>query len=87
MWTSTEILPKTDSEMHNLILPRSQWIRTWFIFIARQQVQIGSPAQGELFRGDVITKIEDYDSRDLRHEDANYLFKNAGNRIRVVVQR
>lgn len=50
-------------------------------------MQIGSPSQGELFRGDVLTKIEDYDSRDLRHDDANYLFKNAGNRIRLVVQR
>lgn len=52
-----------------------------------KQVQVGSPSQGELYRGDVITKIEDYDSRDLRHDDANYLFKNAGNRIKLVVQR
>lgn len=51
------------------------------------KVQVGSPAQGELYRGDVITKIEDYDSRDLRHDDANYLFKNAGNTIKLVVQR
>lgn len=51
------------------------------------QVQLGSPAYGELYRGDVITKIEDYDSRDLRHDDAHMLFKNAGNRIKLVVQR
>ncbi|XP_059613350.1 PDZ and LIM domain protein 3 isoform X3 [Phlebotomus argentipes] len=51
------------------------------------KVTLGSPAYGELVRGDMITKIQDYDSRDLRHEDAQHLFKNAGNRIKVVVQR
>lgn len=38
-------------------------------------------------RGDVITKIEDYDARDIRHADAQMLFKNAGNDIRLVVHR
>ncbi|XP_055686029.1 PDZ and LIM domain protein 3 isoform X21 [Lutzomyia longipalpis] len=51
------------------------------------KVTLGSPAYGELVRGDIITKIQDYDSRDLRHEDAQHLFKNAGNKIKVVVQR
>lgn len=51
------------------------------------QVQSGSPAQGELQRGDVITKIEDYDSRDIRHSDAQMMFKTAGNEIRLVVHR
>lgn len=54
-----------------------------FIF----QVRIGSPAQGELLRGDIITKIEDYDARDIRHSDAQHFFKSAGNSIRLVVHR
>lgn len=48
---------------------------------------MGSPAYGELLRGDLITKLGDYDSRDLRHDDAQQLFRNAGNNIHVVVRR
>lgn len=48
---------------------------------------MGSPAQGELMRGDVITKIGDYDARDLMHIDAKNLFKSAENSIQVVVHR
>jgi len=51
------------------------------------KVSFGSPAQGVLQRGDIITKVGSYDSRDIRHQDAQNLFKNAGNNIRVVVQR
>jgi S1-C subfamily serine protease len=40
-----------------------------------------------LQRGDIITKVGNYDARDIRHQDAQTLFKNAGNNIRVVVQR
>jgi len=50
-------------------------------------VQSNSPAQKELLRGDIITKIEDFDARDLRHEDAQMLFKTADNQIRLVVRR
>ncbi|XP_069705248.1 uncharacterized protein Zasp66 isoform X5 [Periplaneta americana] len=49
--------------------------------------QDGSPASGELRRGDIIKKISEYDARDLRHEDAQNLFKNASNSISLVVQR
>lgn len=42
---------------------------------------------GEVRRGDIIKKIADYDARDLRHEDAQNLFRNAGNTISLVVQR
>ncbi|KAK3922947.1 PDZ and LIM domain protein Zasp [Frankliniella fusca] len=49
--------------------------------------QVGSPAEGELHRGDVIRKINEYDSRDLRHKDAQSLFRNAGNTIDLVVIR
>ncbi|XP_026328567.1 PDZ and LIM domain protein 3 isoform X7 [Hyposmocoma kahamanoa] len=51
------------------------------------RVTPGTPAGRELVRGDIIAKIDDYDARDLRHEDAQNLFKNAGNQIRIVVQR
>lgn len=48
---------------------------------------MGSPAQGELQRGDIITKIQDYDARDIRHADAQSLFRSAGNEIKLVVRR
>ncbi|XP_030746729.1 PDZ and LIM domain protein 3 isoform X7 [Sitophilus oryzae] len=51
------------------------------------KVSFGSPAQGVLQRGDIITKVGNYDSRDIRHQDAQNLFRDAGNNIRVVVQR
>lgn len=51
------------------------------------QCYVGSPADGELMRGDVIRKIGAYDSRDLRHKDAQTLFRNAGNTIDLVVLR
>ncbi|XP_040154988.1 PDZ and LIM domain protein 3 isoform X8 [Anopheles arabiensis] len=51
------------------------------------RVQDHSPAQPELLRGDVITKIDQYDARDLMHIDAQNLFRNAGNQIKVTVRR
>lgn len=54
---------------------------------AHHQVQDHSPAQPELLRGDVITKIDQYDARDLMHIDAQNLFRNAGNQIKVTVRR
>lgn len=38
-------------------------------------------------RGDIITKVEDYDARDLRHEDAQMLFRTQDNKIRLVVSK
>ncbi|ENN77349.1 hypothetical protein YQE_06175, partial [Dendroctonus ponderosae] len=52
----------------------------------KKKVAFGSPAQGVLQRGDIISKVGNYDSRDIRHEDAQNLFRTAGNNIRVVVQ-
>ncbi|XP_050074766.1 uncharacterized protein LOC126562338 isoform X2 [Anopheles maculipalpis] len=52
-----------------------------------EQVQVNTPAQPELLRGDVITKIDQYDARDLTHNDAQNLFRNAGNQIKVTVRR
>lgn len=51
------------------------------------RVGFGSPVDGTLQRGDIITKIGNFDSRDIPHQDAQNLFQNAGNNIRVVVQR
>ncbi|XP_059048395.1 uncharacterized protein LOC131843708 isoform X2 [Achroia grisella] len=56
-------------------------------FGQRTRVTPGTPAGRELVRGDIIAKIDDYDARDLRHEDAQNLFKNARNQIKIVVQR
>ncbi|XP_046960339.1 polyhomeotic-like protein 1 isoform X5 [Vanessa cardui] len=53
----------------------------------RGLVTPGTPAGRELTRGDIIAKIDHYDARDLRHEDAQNLFKNAPNQIKLVVQR
>ncbi|CAH4019835.1 unnamed protein product [Pieris brassicae] len=54
---------------------------------ARKKVTPGTPAGRDLTRGDIIAKVDDYDARDLRHEDAQNLFKNAKNQIKLVVQR
>ncbi|XP_045493733.1 uncharacterized protein LOC123692911 isoform X2 [Colias croceus] len=54
---------------------------------AQRKVTPGTPAGRDLARGDIIAKIDDYDARDLRHEDAQNLFKNAQNQIKLVVQR
>ncbi|KAM7359096.1 PDZ_signaling and DUF4749 domain-containing protein Zasp66 isoform 7-T7 [Cochliomyia hominivorax] len=51
------------------------------------RVQVGSPAFGEVLRGDIISKIRDYDARDVSHADAQMLFRTAGNEIKLVVHR
>ncbi|XP_031633217.1 PDZ and LIM domain protein 3 isoform X3 [Contarinia nasturtii] len=51
------------------------------------KVLAGSPAFGRLVRGDIIVKIQEYDARDIRNVDAQTLFRNAYNRIRIVVYR
>ncbi|XP_058975578.1 uncharacterized protein LOC101898932 isoform X3 [Musca domestica] len=50
-------------------------------------VQVGSPAFGEVLRGDIIAKIGEYDARDVSHADAQMLFRTAGNEISLVVHR
>ncbi|XP_055619773.1 AP2-associated protein kinase 1 isoform X2 [Toxorhynchites rutilus septentrionalis] len=52
-----------------------------------EQVQVNSPAQKELLRGDIITKIDQYDARDLTHNDAQNLFRDASNQIKVTIRR
>ncbi|XP_065080761.1 PDZ and LIM domain protein 7 isoform X3 [Ochlerotatus camptorhynchus] len=51
------------------------------------RVQVNSPAQKELLRGDIITKIDQYDGRDLTHNDAQNFFRNAGNQIKITIRR
>ncbi|KAL1490555.1 hypothetical protein ABEB36_013230 [Hypothenemus hampei] len=51
------------------------------------RVAFGSPAHGALQRGDIISKVGNYDSRDISHDDAQNLFRSAGNTVRMVVQR
>lgn len=51
------------------------------------RVQVNTPAQKELLRGDIITKIDQYDARDLTHHDAQNLFRDAGNEIKVTIRR
>ncbi|XP_058465907.1 PDZ and LIM domain protein 3 isoform X6 [Malaya genurostris] len=51
------------------------------------RVQVNSPAQKELLRGDIITKIDQYDARDLTHSDAQNLFRNAGGEIKMTIRR
>ncbi|KAK4880639.1 hypothetical protein RN001_008785 [Aquatica leii] len=51
------------------------------------KVAFGSPADGALQRGDIISKVGNYDARDIRHQDAQQLFRNAGDNVRIVVQR
>ncbi|KAK5646974.1 hypothetical protein RI129_005438 [Pyrocoelia pectoralis] len=53
----------------------------------KKKVAFGSPSDGVLQRGDIITKVGNYDARDIRHEDAQQLFKNAGDNVRIVIQR
>nr|XP_014087211.1 uncharacterized protein LOC106615503 isoform X2 [Bactrocera oleae] len=55
--------------------------------VSASKVQVGSPAYGEVLRGDIIAKIRDYDARDVSHADAETLFRNAGNEIKIVVHR
>ncbi|XP_054264459.1 uncharacterized protein LOC128987570 isoform X5 [Macrosteles quadrilineatus] len=51
------------------------------------KVQPGSAGDGVVQRGDLVRKISDYDSRDIRHQDVQTLFKNAGPSIKLVISR
>lgn len=62
------------------------WINN-YICIFYLKVQVGSPAFGEVLRGDIIAKIGEYDARDVSHADAQMLFRTAGNEIKLVVHR
>lgn len=52
-----------------------------------QQVTVGSPAEGELRRGDVVVKINGRPTSHMTHEQAVEMIKKAGPSITLVVKR
>ena len=50
-------------------------------------VMVGSPSEGELKRGDTLLRISNRDTAKMSHNDAQMLFKNAGNSIDLTVRR
>ncbi|XP_047469389.1 LIM domain-binding protein 3-like isoform X2 [Penaeus chinensis] len=52
-----------------------------------QRVLVGTPADGVLIKGDVITKISCTDTKGITHQQAADLFNNAGNQIDVYLKR
>ncbi|XP_042860089.1 LIM domain-binding protein 3-like isoform X3 [Penaeus japonicus] len=52
-----------------------------------QRVLVGTPADGVLLKGDVITKISCTDTKGITHQQAADLFNNAGNQIDVYLKR
>ena len=51
------------------------------------QVFVGSPAEGELHRGDIIVAIENHDATGLLHKQAQDLFKSSGGSLSLRVRR
>lgn len=52
-----------------------------------QRVFVGSPADGELHRGDAILGINGYDAANMIHKQAQDLIKNAGGTINLIVRK
>lgn len=52
-----------------------------------QRVFVGSPADGELHRGDAILGINGYDASNMIHKQAQDLIKNAGGTISLIVRK
>jgi C-terminal processing protease CtpA/Prc len=50
-------------------------------------VFVGSPADGELHRGDAILGINGYDASNMIHKQAQDLIKNAGGTINLIVRK
>ena len=48
---------------------------------------MGSPADSELHRGDVILAIENYDAAQLTHKQAQDLIKAAGSVLTLRIRR
>lgn len=51
------------------------------------QVFAGSPADGELHRGDVIESVQNYDACNMMHKQAQDLIKQAGGSLSLLVRR
>lgn len=52
-----------------------------------QRVLVGSPADGTLLKGDVITRISCTETKGITHQQAADLFNNAGNQIAINIKR
>nr|XP_027223119.1 PDZ and LIM domain protein 3-like [Penaeus vannamei] len=52
-----------------------------------QRVLVGTPADGVLIKGDIISKISCTDTKGITHQQAADLFNNAGNQIDVYIKR
>lgn len=52
-----------------------------------QKVTFGSPAEGELFRGDIILRVRGTDASQLSHQKATDLIVKAGSTLKLVVAR
>ena len=48
---------------------------------------MGSPADGELHRGDIIVAIENYDATTMLHKQAQDLIKQAGGAMSLRIRR
>ena len=55
-------------------------------FLSFTQVFVGSPADGELHRGDVIVAIDNYDATSMVHRQAMDLIKRAGGSLSLRIQ-
>ena len=51
------------------------------------QVFAGSPADGELHRGDQIVAVENYDASEMFHKQAQELIKKSGGSISLRIRR
>ncbi|XP_074647046.1 uncharacterized protein LOC141903065 isoform X2 [Tubulanus polymorphus] len=52
-----------------------------------QRVFTGSPAEGELQRGDIISAIDNYDTTSLSHKEAQDIIKKSGGQLLLSVRR
>lgn len=52
-----------------------------------QRVLVGTPADGTLHKGDIISKISCTETKGITHQQAADLFNNAGNQISVQIKR
>ena len=57
-----------------------------FWYLSFTQVFVGSPADGELHRGDVIVAIDNYDATSMVHRQAMDLIKRAGGSLSLRIQ-
>ncbi|GFU29859.1 PDZ and LIM domain protein Zasp [Nephila pilipes] len=52
-----------------------------------QKVTLGSPSEGELYKGDIILRIRDTDASRLSHQAATDLIAKAGSTLKLAVAR